>query len=129
MGGTSRDEAMVVEHLVSVGQRPAPVRTAHLLLELSARLKLVGLGDWTGYDCALTQYHLADALGLSAVHINRMRKELRENGLMTFQNGRVTFDDFRGLVEFADFDRSYLDQDGPVEPYWPGWLRFYQHSC
>ena len=33
---------------------------------------------------------------------------------MTFQNGRLTIDDYDGLVDFDDFDRSYLDQDGPV---------------
>ena len=108
----SRDEAMVVEHLVGVGQRAAPERTAHLLLELSARLKLVGMGDKTGFDCPLTQYHLADAMGLTPVHVNRVLREIREAGLMTFQNGRVTFDDFAGLVDFANFDRTYLDQDG-----------------
>lgn len=110
----SRDEAMIVEHLVGVGQRPAAQRTAHLLLELSTRLKLVGLGDKTGFACPLTQYHLADALGLTPVHVNRVLREIREAGLMTFQNGRVTFDDYEGLIDFADFDRTYLDQDGPA---------------
>lgn len=113
----SRDEAMVVEHLVSVGQRPAAERTAHLLLEIGTRLKLVGLGDRTGYDCPLTQYHLADATGMTAVHVNRVLRDIREAGLMTFQNGRVTFDNFNGLVDFADFDKTYLDQEGPVSPY------------
>ena len=113
----SRDEAMVVEHLVGVGQRPAAERTAHLLLELGARLRLVGLADKTGFDCPLTQYHLADAVGLTAVHVNRVLRDIREAGMMTFQNGRVTFDDYESLVDFADFDRTYLDQDGPVMPY------------
>lgn len=112
----SRDEAMVVEHLVGVGQRPAAERTAHLLLELSARLKLVGLGDKSGFACPVTQYQLADAVGLTPVHVNRVLREIREAGLMTFQNGRVTFDDLDGLIDFADFDRAYLDQDGPVLP-------------
>ena len=40
----SRDEAMVVEHLVGVGRRDALVRTAHFLVELGLRLRLVGLG-------------------------------------------------------------------------------------
>lgn len=110
----SRDEAMIVEHLVGVGQRPAAQRTAHMLLELSTRLKLVGLGDKTGFACPLTQYHLADALGLTPVHVNRVLREIREAGLMTFQNGRVSFDDYEGLIDFADFDRTYLDQDGPA---------------
>ncbi len=110
----SRDEAMVVEHLVSVGRRSADERMAHLLLELGARLLLVGIGDKTGFDCPLTQYHLADALGLSAVHVNRVLRHLREEGLVTFQKGRVDFDDLPRLIELAGFDLDYLDQDGPL---------------
>lgn len=110
----SRDEAMVVEHLVNLGRRNARERTAHFLLELGTRLKLVGLATNAGYDCPLSQYMLADALGLTAVHINRVLRELREDGLLTFQKGRVTFDDFDGLVASVDFDKTYLDQDGPL---------------
>ncbi len=113
----SRDEAMVVEHLVGVGQRAAAERTAHLMLELGARLHLVGLADRTGYDCPLTQYHLADAMGLTPVHVNRVLRDIREAGMMTFQNGRVTYDDFNALIEFANFDAAYLDHDGPLSPY------------
>ncbi|MFN3643646.1 MAG: Crp/Fnr family transcriptional regulator [Gemmobacter sp.] len=109
----SRDEAMVVEHLVNLGRRSADVRMAHFMLELGARLKLIGVGDGTGFDCPLTQYHLADVLGLSAVHVNRVLRQLREAGLMTFQKGRVSFDDFAGLVALAAFDTEYLDHDGP----------------
>jgi CRP-like cAMP-binding protein len=59
----SRDEAMVVEHLVGIGRRDADARMAHFLLELGSRLALVGMGSKEGYDCPLTQYHLADTLG------------------------------------------------------------------
>jgi CRP-like cAMP-binding protein len=110
----SRDEAMVVEHLVNLGRRTAEERTAHLLLELATRLNLVGLADNRGFDCPLTQYHLADALGLSAVHVNRVLRHLREEKLVTFQKGHVVFDDFDGLKDLAGFDTSYLDQDGPL---------------
>jgi CRP-like cAMP-binding protein len=87
---------------------------AHMLLELAARLRLVGLGDKTGFDCPLTQYHLADALGLSAVHVNRVLRHLREEGLVTFQRGRVAFDDVVGLRALAEFDTGYLDHEGPL---------------
>lgn len=110
----SRDEAMVVEHLVNVGRRSATVRMAHFLLELGARLRLVGLGDRSGYACPLSQYLLADALGLTAVHVNRVLRQLREDGLVTFQRGRVTFNDYNGLAALAGFDKAYLDQDGPI---------------
>lgn len=110
----SRDEAIVVEHLVDVGRRDAEERVAHFLLELGARLNLVGMGSKAGYACPLTQYLLADALGLSSVHINRVLRKLREAGMVTFRDGFVSFDNYDRLVEFAEFDRTYLDQIGPL---------------
>ena len=110
----SRDEAMVVEHLVSLGRRNALERTAHFFLELGTRLKLVGLGSRQGYACPLSQYMLADALGLSAVHVNRVLRQLRDDGLMTFQRRQVTFHDFDALARMADFDSAYLDHTGPL---------------
>lgn len=110
----SRDEAMVVEHLVGIGRRDADARMAHFLLELGSRLALVAMGTKEGYACPLTQYHLADALGLSAIHVNRVLRQLREAGLMTFRKGHVTFDDYEGLVKLAEFDPAYLDQTGPL---------------
>lgn len=114
MWAASRDEAMVVEHLVNIGRRAAAERTAHFLLELGARLKLVGLGTKEGYACPLTQYLLADAVGLSAIHVNRVLRKLREGGMLTFRDGYVAFDNYNRLVEFAEFDPVYLDQVGPL---------------
>ena len=110
----SRDEAMVVEHLVGVGRRNARERTAHFLLELGARLKLVGLGSTSGYACPLSQYMLADALGLSAVHLNRVLRELREDGLVSLRRGQVEILVLDALVLLADFDKTYLDHNGPL---------------
>ncbi|MEX1660738.1 Crp/Fnr family transcriptional regulator [Thioclava sp. 15-R06ZXC-3] len=110
----SRDEAMVVEHLVDVGRRNAAERMAHFLLELGARLSLVGMGEKASFACPLTQYHLADALGLSAVHINRVLRQLREAGMVTFRDGRVTFDNYEKACAFTQFDPTYLDQHGPL---------------
>ncbi len=110
----SRDEAMVVEHLVGIGRRDADARMAHFLLELGSRLALVGIGNKEGFDCPLTQYDLADSLGLSAIHVNRVLRQLREHGLVTFRGGHVTFDDYGRLVDLAEFDPAYLDQTGPL---------------
>jgi predicted transcriptional regulator len=52
---------------------------------------------------------LAYALGLTAVHINRVLRQLRDDGLLTFQHGRVTIHDYDGLLVMADFDKGYLD--------------------
>jgi len=110
----SRDEAMVVEHLVDIGRRDAAQRMAHFLLELGSRLALIGMGSKAGFACPLTQYLLADALGLSAVHVNRVLRHLREQKLLTFRDGVVTFLDYARLTAFADFDPTYLDQVGPL---------------
>ncbi len=110
----SRDEAMVVEHLVDIGRRSAAQRMAHFLLELGSRLSLVGMGSKAGFACPLTQYLLADAIGLSAVHVNRVLRQLREQKLLTFRDGVVTFLDYARLTAFADFDPTYLDQVGPL---------------
>lgn len=88
---TSRDEAITVDHLASVGRRTAIERTAHFFLELWDRLRLVGLADETEFHCPLNQYELADALGLSAIHVNRVLRELREVKLLTFNAQRVVF--------------------------------------
>jgi CRP-like cAMP-binding protein len=105
---------MVVEHLVGLGRRSAIERTAHFLLELGARLRLVGLASADRFTCPLSQYMVADALGLTAVHINRVLRQLRERGLLTFRDGEVIFDDLDGLIALAEFDTAYLDHEGPL---------------
>ncbi len=106
----SRDEAMVVEHLVGVGRRSALVRTAHFLVELGLRLRLVGLGSEAGFACPLNQYLLSDALGLTAIHLNRVLRKLREQGLVTFRDGQVVFHDLPRLQHLAEHHGGYLDQ-------------------
>lgn len=108
----SRDEAMVVEHLVSVGRRDALHRLAHLLVELGLRLELVGLATSKGFACPLNQYLLADALGLTAIHVNRVLRTLRERKLVTMRAGEVVFHDLEGLRALADYHGGYLDQGG-----------------
>ena len=98
----------------SIGRRSALVRTAHLLVELGLRLQLVGLGSDGGFACPLNQYHLADALGLTAIHVNRVLRQLRERGLVTFREGRVEFHDLTRLRELADYHSGYLDQSTEV---------------
>ncbi len=104
----SRIKAISGEHLANLGRRRAAVRTAHLLLELGVRLEKVGLCEEDGYDCPLTQNDLADALGLTTIHMSRTLRELRQSGWMNFHNGRVTFTDREALVNFAQFDPGYV---------------------
>lgn len=99
----SRDEAMIVEHLVSIGRRSAIERTAHFFLELFERLRLVGLATENGFVCPLNQYVLADALGLSAIHVNRVLRQLRERRLLILKGRRVVVVDLAALKALAGF--------------------------
>ena len=112
----SRDEAMTVEHLVNIGRRSAIDGMAHLMLELWERLQLVGRAEPIGFDCPLNQNALADALGLSIIHVNRVLRQLRERGLMTFSGHRVVIHDLAGLRTLAQYDSGYLDHQsiGPI---------------
>jgi DNA-binding transcriptional regulator LsrR (DeoR family) len=67
----------------------------------------------TKYECPLNQYLLADALGLTAIHVNRVLRQLREQGLITLKSHHVVIEDLKGLMKLAGFDNSYLDQPLP----------------
>jgi PAS domain S-box-containing protein len=112
----AREEAILHQHLISIGRRSAIASVAHLLLELGSRLKLVGLADDHGYKCPLSQELIGDALGLTKIHVNRMLRELRERGCLTFKGGYVTFDDIERLSDLAEYDPGYLGLRQPQPP-------------
>jgi len=105
---TNLDAAIHREWELSLGRRTALSKTAHLLCELQVRLGLVGLADDSGYDLRLTQIDLAECLGLTAVHVNRTLRQLREQGLVAVTKGRVEILDHAGLRKVAEFDPAYL---------------------
>ena len=108
---TLLDAAIHRERILSVGRRDASARIAHLLCEMAVRLEVVGLGGDGRYSLPLTQNDLADATGLTSVHVNRMLKKLRDEGLLTFRGGEVVFHDRQRVEQEAEFDRSYLHLD------------------
>ncbi len=83
---------------------------AHLLCELHARLVQAGLAKGNVCDIPLTQEDMADILGLTAVHVNRMLRELREEGLLEFSHMRLEIPDVSALHTAARFDPQYLYQ-------------------
>jgi CRP-like cAMP-binding protein len=105
----SRDEAVVVEHLVDLGRRDALQRLAHFLLELVERLKLIDQASDEGYYCPLRQEDLADILGLTPIHLNRSFRKLRERQLLSLSQRNVRIHDRPSLVELAGFDKGYLN--------------------
>jgi CRP-like cAMP-binding protein len=102
------DAAIFREWLLNVGRREAYNRMAHLLCELLVRLKAVGLVEDGTFDLPLTQSELADCIGTSNVHVNRVLQELRANGLVRTTGSQVTIPDWEKLKEAGDFDPLYL---------------------
>ncbi|MDR6954873.1 CRP-like cAMP-binding protein [Ancylobacter sp. 3268] len=102
------DAAIYRDWVTNVGQRDSDSRLAHLFCELTMRLDAVGLVQEDGYDLPLTQTDLADALGISVVHVNRTLQRLRRLGLISFKNKRLTVLDWPQLAEMGDFEPSYL---------------------
>ncbi|PTM57450.1 Crp/Fnr family transcriptional regulator [Phreatobacter oligotrophus] len=90
--------------IVSMGRRSASRRLAHLICELTVRLRAVGLADDKGFDFPIVQYELADILGISAVHANRAVQGLRALRLISWQKGQMVLPDLPALMRFAEFD-------------------------
>ncbi len=105
---TAREAAMFGEHLANVGWRSASERLAHFLLEIATRLEAIGLCDGGTFDLPLTQAKLADVLGLSIPHVNRMLRRLREDGLIEMSGPRVRIVNRPALAALAEFNDSYL---------------------
>lgn len=102
------DEGILREWIVNIGRRDAHERVAHLLCEMHARMKLVGLVDDGRLELPLTQEELADATGLTAVHINRTLQRLRSENLIELGAGMLTILDVPRLQETAGFKSNYL---------------------
>jgi CRP-like cAMP-binding protein len=105
------DAAITRELALSLGQRSAMSRMAHLFCELYMRLDAVGLAGRGGYAFPLTQRELSECLGLTVVHANRTIQELRRRGLVELENRHLTILDRRGLEGLAEFDPAYLYLD------------------
>jgi CRP-like cAMP-binding protein len=103
------DGSIFREWITNVGRRDARTRIAHLLCEFSVRLRVAGLGEDTRYELPMTQEQLADATGLTSVHVNRTIRALEEQGLIMRPNPRsISIGDWRKLAEVGDFDTGYL---------------------
>ena len=103
-----REEAMLRERIVSLGRRDARERVAHLLCELVWRQKAIGHANGDSIDLPLTQIDLADALGLTPVHVNRVLQALQRDGLLMLERRQLTLLNLDALAAVAQFDAGYL---------------------
>jgi CRP-like cAMP-binding protein len=102
------DEAVLRAWIVNLGRRDAYQGVAHLICELHARMRNVGLVDDGSFRLPLTQEVLGDALGLTPVHINRVLQRLRAEGLITLRGRTLSIENPAALGKAAGFDPSYL---------------------
>jgi CRP-like cAMP-binding protein len=110
---TNLDAAIYREWTVSLGQRNALARTAHLFCELLTRHRVSGLADGNGFALPLTQEQLSQCLGLTPVHLNRVLQDLRGRGTITLGRKRLAIDDLPQLQEIAEFEADYLFLEPP----------------
>jgi CRP-like cAMP-binding protein len=102
------DAAVHRQWLVASGRRSASEHLAHLICEMFLRFQLIGKTHQSSFEFRITQEVLADAVGMSVVHVNRTIQELRGSGLITWQGPKVTINDWEGLTRHAEFDPTYL---------------------
>ena len=105
---TLRDAAIFKEWVLNVGQRDARTGVAHLICEIVTRMRAAGLVEEERCSFPITQNELADAVGVTSVHINRNLQELRAAGLITLARGKLHIHDWPGLKAAGDFEPDYL---------------------
>ena len=105
---TMTDSAVLREWIVDHGSREAIERIAHLMCEMLIRYRVVGETTDNSLPFPLTQEELADATGMTPVHVNRMLQQLRADGLIDLTGKVLTVLDPKGLQRIAKYDSTYL---------------------
>lgn len=105
---TLLDAAMHREWIFRLGRLSAFGRVAHIFAETEHRLAAIGRVVDGRFALPLTQVDLAEACGITPVHLNRMLSQLRRDGLLTFRDGLAQVLDRQRLWKQAEFDPAYL---------------------
>ncbi|KQU55685.1 Crp/Fnr family transcriptional regulator [Sphingomonas sp. Leaf339] len=105
---TLLDAAIHREWIFRLGRLDADGRVAHFMCEMKTRLDMVGLVEGDRFALPFKQADLAEACGLTVVHVNRVLRSLRERELLVFRSGIATIVNWPKLVALAEFDPSYL---------------------
>jgi CRP-like cAMP-binding protein len=104
----SIESSLFREWILNVGRRDARLRVTHLLCEFAMRLDARGLSGLEGYELPMTQEQLADALGLTSVHVNRTLRLLELGGFLKRDKRHVSFPNWTGLASLCGFNPNYL---------------------
>ncbi|WP_425229435.1 Crp/Fnr family transcriptional regulator [Sphingomonas sp.] len=103
----------MAQWLVNIGRRDARSRMAHFLCELASRYRMMDQSDGRAVRLPMSQEQIGNALGLTAVHVNRTLGGLRTDNLVSFEHGQLTVLDPHGLARAGDFDAAYLSENEP----------------
>lgn len=103
-----QDAAILRERIVALGRRRARGRVAYLLCELWWRHEAIGLTRGQTVTLPITQLELADSIGLTPAHVNRVLMSLRDSGIITLSHHLLTILDLEALQEIAEFNSDYL---------------------
>ena len=109
-----QEASTYAEHVIDVGRRTPIERLSHFLLELHARLKAVGRADETKFSLPFSQEVMADVLGLSVPHLNRMMQQLRAEKLIADRDRQVEFKDAEAMQTLAHYQPLALTQIPPA---------------
>ena len=102
------DEGTLRAWIVSLGRRSSTERAAHLLLELYLRAVRIGVASHDEMELPISQAVLADALGMTPVHVNRVLQELRRSEAVALRRGVLRIQNPAALTRLSGFDDSYL---------------------
>lgn len=102
------DGSIAREWIANIGRRDARTGLAHLLCEFAIRSEAAGVGSHSQWTLPMTQEHIADCLGLTAIHVNRTLRRLDREGLLARAKKSVTVLDWRRLAQVGDFCSAYL---------------------
>lgn len=102
------DASIFREWVLNVGRRNSTARVAHMLCEFTTRMEAAGLETPQSFYLPLSQEQIADATGLSAVHVNRTLHALQAQGAIVVQRGQVRVVDPERMRGIAEFDPAYL---------------------
>ena len=105
------ERVALTDRLAALGRTSAKARVAALLIDLRNRLRITDKSIDCSYPLGLTQEEIGDAVGLTAVHVNRMLRQLEEEGLIAREAGRVTLKDLRALTHAANYVNRYEGLD------------------
>ena len=105
---TMTDSAVLREWIVNQGLRDALARVAHLFCELLVRFRIVGMGRDNSVPFPLTQDELSDATGMTPVHVNRVLRQLRDDGMIELRGKVLKVLDFKRLSRAAQYEPAYL---------------------